>query len=889
MHYTKIHIIVIFIYFFIIIPHKLQGSENLSHGDGLAEGTVQTISFHFDQVLLKDALEYLIENYDIPLAYQEEQIKNVKISAKCEKCEIEDALDSILYKTGFSWKKVGIQYIIIESKEYNLQYKKGKNIIRGFIKDERNAETIPYANIFFENTPLGTSSSEEGYYIITKIPDGNYKIKVMMMGYGQQEKSIQISGGVTATIDFYLKEEAIQGETIVKTAESERFAYEIEASKLRISRQEIEAVPAFIESDLFRSIQMLPGVVTQSDFSSALYIRGGNPSENLILLDDVRIYNPYHLGGVFSTFNTDAIKDVDIYLGGFSSSYGNACSSVISVTNKDGNSKEFEGNGTISLLSSKLTLEGPIPRGSFLLSARRTYFDFLYNTFFSKNSQDMVPYYFYDYHTKINFALSPSSKITLSGFYGDDILNSEEEVKKYDNISQSDKIVGKDKTDIRFGNFCYKIKWQYILGSKLFSEFILSKSRFRAKFEGDYVDDDENLNANDIINDYSLNSNLTYFISGNHELKFGLDYQYYIFKMLLHVSDVTLTDYSRYANFYSTYIQDNWKVTEQLSIQSGLRFTYYNLGKYFRLDPRLSVRYRLRPNINLKASVGLFHQYFYTFNPEDIDFLNLIRLIDLWFPIDQRYKPIRAIHYIAACEYLISDRYMFSLEGYYKNYNHLLDLNEIGDKGQNDDFLRGWGNAMGIEFLLRKQKGMFTGWIAYAFSKTQKTIEIPRPSYFLKDINSQKEYKTYYPNYDRRHSLTLVTNYNPNDKWKLGMRYTYCSGLPETPTIGWKKEYQLGDYSNDVSGEIVPVRAAKNSYRLPPYVRLDISIMRNYQYKKWSLQPYLQIINVTNHKNIFLYNYDLDRRDDEGNLLPPRRQGVTMFPLIPTFGVNIKF
>jgi len=756
----------------------------------------------------------------------------------------------------------------------------GNNIINGFIQEDANGETLNYANVFLEGTGLGDMSNEHGYYVIDGIPDGEYLIKVMMIGYLIEEKSVNLSNKQTLTINFNLKEDVMETETIVVTAEKERFENQVETSKIQISRMEIEAAPALIEADVFRTIQTLPGVVTHSDFNSALYIRGGNPSENLILLDDVRIYNPYHLGGVFSTFNTDAIKNVDISLGGFPARWGNATSSVISITNKDGNNKEFEGSGSVSLLSSKIELEGPIPNGSVLFSGRRTYFDVL---------APEVPYYFYDFHGKINYHFSPNNKLTLSGFYGDDVLNVEDDREEYDDQINAFRVVGKDKTDIRFGNFSTTLKWQYIFNPKLFSEFVVAKSRFRVNMVGDYGVD-ESTGAKDIIEDLTVRGDLTYFHSDNHEIVFGFDYQHLDFNISMDINDNRLIDYSRNANFYSIFLQDDWKLSNRLNLQTGLRMTYYDLGDNIRLDPRISARYRLLHNLNLKASFGLYHQYFYTFNPEDIDFMNYIRLIDLWFPIDERYKPIQAVHYIGGLEYMINDDYLLSMEGYFKDYDHLLDLNEIGDEGEEDDFLRGHGKAAGLELMFRKQTGDFNGWLSYTLSFTERTIELPRASYFLGNKNIKREFQTYYPSFDRRHSFTLVANYQTSEKLKLSTRFTYASGLPETPTIGWKNSYTIGANPNEVTSDLVPVKASKNSARYPDYLRWDISIMHTFQFNNFSLQPFLQIINVTNHKNIFIYNYNLDRNTDvNGNLLPAKREGIPMFPIVPTIGVNFKF
>ncbi|HES58863.1 MAG TPA: hypothetical protein ENO18_00410 [Caldithrix sp.] len=468
----------------------------------------------------------------------------------------------------------------------------------------------------------------------------------------------------------------------------------------------------------------------------------------------------------------------------------------------------------------------------------------------------------------------------------------EEEQEEWDEQIQQNRVVGKDKTDLKFGNFSTALKWQYIFNPKLFSEFVIAKSRFRVNMFGEYSEDgdDENLEAFDIINDYTVTGNMTWYYSDHHEVEFGLDYQHLDFNITMDINDISLIDYSRKANFYSAYIQDNWNISERFNAQGGVRMTYYNLGKYTRFDPRISLRYRLKKNINVKTAYGHYHQYFYTFNPEDIDFLNYLRLIDLWFPIDTRYKPIKAIHYIAGLEYMPGDDYLFSIEGYYKDYDNLLDLNELGDRGEKDDFLRGYGKAYGVELMIRKQKGQLTGWLGYSLAFAEKTIELPRASYFIDNRNVKREFQKYNPSYDRRHSLTFVANYKTADQWQLSTRISYASGLPETPTIGWQEFYSIGDNPNEVTGELTPVKAEKNSERYPDYFRWDISLMKTYRYKSFLIQPYLQIINLTNHENIFIYNYNLQNEvDSHGKFRTAKREGVTMFPLIPTVGINFKF
>lgn len=660
-----------------------------------------------------------------------------------------------------------------------------------------------------------------------------------------------------------------------------------------MSPREITTTPALIEADVFRALQALPGITARTDFSSALYIRGGNPSENIVLLDDIRIYNPYHVGGLFSTFNPDAIKNVEISTGGFSARYGNAVSGVISVTNKDGNSREFAAKGSISLLSSKLTLEHPLPNGSLLLSARRTYFDFIFNRMVRPltNIQFRVPYHFHDFHGKVNYRLTPYSKLTLSGFYSDDILHFEEHV--YSNMWNPGEPPQQrtDITDIRLGNRAATLKWQHLFGSKWLSELIAANSRFRTRLQTNLEFDQAN--AHDAIHDFTLKHDLTCFLSDRHELKMGWDYQRLVFELFFRVDEFVWLGYydaaRRKTDFYSAYLQDDWKLSQSWSLQGGLRLTHYGMGKYWRWDPRLGLRYRVHDHLNLKTSFGIFHQYFYTFNPEDFDYA---RVVDLWFPIDRRYRPIRAIHYIAGMEQRLSENYLFSAEAYYKDYDHVLDLNEFGqEESELDDFLQGWGNAFGMELLLRKQQGRLSGLLAYSLAYTERTIETPRPSHQLQNLNDPVDYRTFRPGHDRRHTLSFVASYLPNERWNLSTRLTYGSGLPETPQLGWKAGYQLLP-NGDAFGSQRRLRAGRNSGHLPSYFRLDFSIARKYVRKSWSYEPYLQIVNVSNHHNIFFYDYRNDAQfDSYGNLVNAQstRRGIIMFPILPTFGVNFEF
>ena len=766
--------------------------------------------------------------------------------------------------------------------------------LRGFVRDSSNGETISYVQVTVLGTGRGDVSDEHGYYVIPNVPGGLRTVRATMMGYVPVDTTVQVPEHGGVTLNFELKRRAIRLPAVVKTAERERFEQEVLPSAIRFSPQEIQAVPAVVEPDVFRSLQLLPGVVSRTDFSSALYVRGGDPSENLVLLDGVRIYNPYHVGGVFSTFNPDAVKRVDFFTGAFPAQYGNAVSSVVSVVTKAGNNKRLQASGNVSLLSSKLTLEGPLPHGSFLVSARRTYFDLAADMLGLTGGGQSFPYYFYDVVGKVSVDLSPDTRLTASTYYGDDVLHFVSTSTTYD---ESGREVGTDQTwfDVRMGNFATTLKLRTILNPRLFIVAYLASSRFRTKIATNVEDLQDLIDARDSIRDLTARADATYFASRRHQLRFGVEATGLKFNLHLRVGPIEWLAYqgkgSRRTTFASAYVQDNWQATPLLNVQGGVRLTHYSLGSFSTLDPRVALRYRLHENLNLKLATGYFHQFFYTFNPEDLDY---VRFVDLWFPVDSRYQPIRALHLNSGLEFWLGRGFLFSLEGYYKHYPYLLDLNELGRADvSSDDFLTGRGSARGLELFLRKREGRVQGWLAYTLARVTRTVELPRPSSYVLNRDTGKQYLTYPPNYDRRHTLTLVANYDAGRKWRFGVRFTYASGLPETPVIGWKEYYYFE--GGEVRSRFRPVRAAKNSWRLPAYLRLDVSVTRRGRIGRVRFEPYLQIVNLTNHHNIFLYEYDLfpEQKYENGYVyytsFKPRRRGVIMFPILPSLGVKFEF
>jgi len=730
-----------------------------------------------------------------------------------------------------------------------------KGIIRGFVRDATNGESLPYANIILKKTKLGAASNLKGYYLIDRIPPDSYIITASMMGYKEESKEVEVLPNVATTINFHLQPSLIQLKPLVVTATKTRFHNEINISSQALSSRELTYIPSLAEADLFRSLQLLPAVTALSDFSSQLYVRGGSPDQNLILLDGVTVYNPFHLGGVFSTFNLDAIKEVNFLTGGFPARYGGRISSVLDITTKEGNNKRFDGRGNISLLSSKILLEGPAPKGSFLIAARRTYFDKAYKAYKGmKGERESFPYYFYDLQGKIHLDLSQNNRLTLAGFYGDDLLHLKS--------SEGDSVPF--RLDTEWGNRTTSLKWRSILGSRLFSEFLFTGSRFWVKL--DYGDQQESFRIHDGIRDYSLKSDIVYLATPHHELHLGGECKTWDFNFQVIIDSLKILDDRRHPTLSVLYLEDKWRLSDKLLWQFGGRLSYFNSGRYLRFEPRVGFKYQFKDDLALKGSWGVYHQFLNTASSKDESF----NLMDIWVPVDSHYPPTRAQHYILGIEKWLPYDLILTSEVYYKKMEHLLDLNkggEIEDPG--DDFLQGQGFARGWEILLKKEMGNPTGWLSYSWALAKRRFAGC----------------TYFPRFDRRHSLKLVLNLSSGERWNFNLSWVFGTGFPYTQIVGKQFYYRYYVYIEqpDVNWRSIKnIPSKKFGLRYPPYHRLDLSISRKWQFKHWGLSPYLQIINLYNHRNVFIYFWNHEHN-------PSIRETVTMFPFFPTIGVNLSF
>lgn len=802
--------------------------------------------------------------------------------------------------------------------------------ISGFIREDATGEPLSYVNVFLKGTFLGTATRLDGYYVIPSVPPGKYEIVVSIIGYENVSQPIVLKAGENLRIDFRLKVSPIVGEEVTVVAERMKFKETLETSTINIMMKEINVVPGFIEADVFRAIQLLPGVKSISDFSSALYVRGSTPDQNLIMLDGITVYNPFHLGGVFSTFNTDAIKEAEFSAGGFPARYGGRMGSILNIVNREGNTEEYSGKANISLISSKILLEGPIPnwtklKGSWMIAGRRTYFDKVANgvmyfvkkyqqkhdPYYNENDYIGFPYYFYDIEGKINIDLSINHRLTLSSFYGDDIFyfDSKDEYSEND-AKDNYYFENKDNVlfDWRWGNRTNSLTWRWIVSPKLIVKTFLAESRFRFKIDMDennnrieIIEGDTSrykskyaLDVFDIVKDKTIESEVTWTPNKKHTFTTGIQHKNLDLNLGMkfgwneqqdgQADTVEQTPLWMVENPFeqSFYLQDKWHINSTFSTQLGLRLNRYSLHDNIYVEPRIGFKYLLQENLALKLSLGKYHQFLATANPQDEN----LRFIDIWLAMPEDRKASRAYHTILGVEYLSRQDVLFRVETYYKDFDNLITLKQgnIFTEEENGEirfepFNEFWDTdayAYGLELLVKKTTGKIQGWIGYTYGVTKRKTEV---NYW------------YFPNYDRSHTLNIVGDWNWTKKIHLSTVISYSTGNPYTPILGKYKEWNEDTWNSKISWleEDCYLVGEKNSKRYPGYFRWDVGITHRKE-KRWGvLEWYLQVINITNHLNILTYIYDQKYDYETGKVEGIRRFGLPMFPIIPTFGVRFEF
>ena len=762
-------------------------------------------------------------------------------------------------------------------------------IVSGFITDSASGESLIGANVFLQETGQGMATDINGYYIIQEITPGNYTIMVSYIGFDVSHQTLSIMEGQSVKINIALVEQVVELTEVEVTAEKLQRRNNIQPSKINLSPRMMKAAPALAEPDLFRTIQALPGVLTTSEYSTGLVIRGGNTDQNLIMLDGITVYNPSHLGGVFSNFIVDGVKEAELIKGAYNAEYGGRLSAVLNVISREGNKNEFKGKANLSLLSAQTTLEGPFYKGAWVLSGRRTYFDLILPKILPDNIADNIPpYYFYDIQSHIFSDISSKDRISLSYYSG------------IDNI-----IFDTFGLDGRWGNNTVSAHYRRVFNERLVGNFLLANSQFFTRFG---LGGSGGLMSDNGIDDRTLSGDFSWFKSSESTFKFGVQQKMLGFEYINKFQDSTQFKIKTSPVELASYVKMKYEHNDLFIIEPGIRINYYNVyPDSLYPDLRLGLKYLLTDDRYINFSVGNYHQFISTFqddyNPA---------ILDNWIAADESVAPGKSVQVVLGYEEYIRNIYKVQVEGYYKDLKNLLTYEEkrsstdaeVSDENLADIVTPADGYAYGFELFGQKMTGKLSGWLAYTFSVSRK---------IMNSIYAESE-QEYYTNWDRTHAFSALGNYQFNKKWEMNWRFALQSGQAYTPILG----YYVQKFPESPEEVFRTIPGTRNSSRYEPYSRLDVGAVYHAKIGKTNVDFFFQIINTLNRSNTFRKIYSLgspfngldddgdwveEDHDDNGNGRPDpgernvdesdegriNEESIGLFPIIPTFGFTWEF
>ena len=734
--------------------------------------------------------------------------------------------------------------------------------LSGFVRDRSDGERLPNAAVAIAvaDRELGALTNSEGYYAIPAIPPGTWVVTASYIGYTTHQDTLALTAGQALRWDIELNRQALElGEVVV---EAEATAVESDVNQrpsvVAMPVADLQQMAAMAEPDLLRSLQLLPGVQAASDFSSGLYVRGGGPDQTAILLDQMRLYNPSHAFGFFSTFNPDAIKNVTLYKGTYPAQYGGSLSAVLDVQNRDGNRRDFSTRGGVSLITSRLMSEGPLGQGSWMVAGRRTYIDPVLRAV-RRSTDDLngLGYWFYDVNAKVNTQLGPNDNLMLSAYGGNDHLD----------ISASAGSARSDSTNTlsfgnNWGNEALTGRWTHVFSPALFGRVMALYSRYQSDITLNLFGTP--IAVRNRVREISVQGDLDYFAAAAHTLRAGVGVTFFRFdygvRFDQYENDQLVRPY-----LISAYLQDDWQVTPLTEARLGLRGTYYEEGGHLSLNPRFSLSRVLGEGWRVKLAGGSYRQYLQLVSSEGFSGG------DLWLPLDETVEPGRSYQGVAGLEWEPSSRYRLSLETYYTDLANLVVLDEEREENYepetSEDVFKtgGTGYATGVELFAEKRGGRLTGWLGYTLGWTRRAFP---------DIDGGQ---TFPPKYDRRHDVSLTAAYRL-DRWTWTANFSYGTGQAYTPPAA---RYTLRDPASDRPIDRL-LAARRNTARLLPYHRLDVGMRWAFGLFGADVEFYLQIFNAYNRRNEWFVQYDPEDATEQPIV-------VKMLPIVPTFGFDFRF
>lgn len=763
---------------------------------------------------------------------------------------------------------------------------KTTHTISGYIRDGQTGESLISASVYDLKSKKGTVSNTYGFYSLT-LEEDSAIVQFSYTGFHTQTFKMYVSKSVEINIDLMADNVLMEAEIVVENAA--KLEESTRMSTIDIPIQQIKSIPALMgEVDVLKTMQLLPGVQSGNEGASGLYVRGGSPDQNLILLDDAPVYNASHLFGFFSVFNADAINSVSLIKGGFPARYGGRLSSVLDIHMKEGNMKKVEGEASIGLISSKLTVQGPIKvdTTSFIISARRTYVDVLTVPFMKRKQgrdyEDVFRYYFHDVNAKVNHKFSNKDRLFLS-FYGglDRFLGDSRQWES----ATSEVQTYRDKSHLDWGNLTGTMRWNHQFSDKLFMNTALIYSKYEYDMGSEstnYLDSVNNQPSNELfqyvsgIQDYGAKINLDYLPTAKHYMKTGGSVTRHAFNSGVlqfqnATSDTTLGDDPIIGWEWSGYVEDDWKINQRLKLNLGVHYNGFNVRNtnYHSFQPRISTRYLINENLSMKASYSEMQQYIHLLTNANVGLPT-----DLWVPATDNVLPQKSRQValgMAKTFRWLNENMEISVEGYYKEMENLIaykpGASYFNVPGENweDKITSGEGWSYGGEFFLQRKSGDFTGWIGYTLSWTERQFD---------ELNDGEKFPY---KFDRRHDLSLVGMYKFNEKWDIAATWVYGTGNAITLPLG---NYLQAGGVNPWGGEsTIEYYGGRNSSRMEAYHRFDVGANLHKQKKKGEAVWNFSVYNAYNRRNPFYYYFDQ----------PGQLKKVSLFPVLPSVSYRFKF
>ena len=720
----------------------------------------------------------------------------------------------------------------LSSSAYNTFAQEVGNL-RGFVTDSTNGEALAFGNVFIKEINQGASTSEIGMFLFTSLPaNKTYELTISYVGYQTKIIPVFIEADKLTQIQVALVPLSIELQTVEKIGEKVIEKNATDISLTRVPIKQIEVLPLGVETDIFKYIQNIPGVTTTGDISAKYYVRGGDSNQNLVLLNGVIVYTPYHSLGLFSAVDPEMINSAEFLKGAFDAQYGGRLSSVLNILSKDGNKSRFGLTATLSSLTAKGLIEGPIPNGSFMISGRKSHSTDILNKYLRRES---IPIDFYDLSFKLNYSskdIFENAKFSIFGFLSDDVV-------EYDNPLRE---------SFNWNNKVFGFQWLQIYDVPLISRLGISVS----KFEGEIIPNESSLKPQkNKVNDVDVIFDMNVVYNNKDELGGGVNFKFMETNFFQQNDVGAVTDLNQIAGNLSVYGKYKFLRWENFGADIGTRFIVSGLNKNSAgtFEPRINLTYRLFSDLAIKGAWGIYLQEVTTLSDED----ELISVFDPWIIIPNNLEPSRSIQYNVGLSYNIVPGINSTVEGFYKIFNNLPIINDQKSLASDPDFIEGKGESYGWEFLFDVGINPVSLTAAYTLSWAYKEVDG----------------WVYNPRYDTRHQFNSILEINFGSGWIAGLIWNYASGLPFTQLIGYYDKYYLEDINssgfNQGNFEPYAILGDRNLGRLPDYHRLDISLTKrfNISFSNWEVT--VSAINIYDRKNIYYY----DRETGEVvNMLP---------------------